>query len=110
MTSDSYQKIDDRLKQNGEYAYPWDKQSFDALIKEYKNEINEVYYFLDFLSQSGEYDYDEYYEQLLKKAKTIIEENLSSNGGNKRIKDKYVWFKNYLLDICQKKRINYANL
>ena len=39
MTDKSYQKIDNRLKQNGVYAYPSEKQSFDNLLVHYKNEL-----------------------------------------------------------------------
>ena len=110
MASNSYQKIDERLKQNGKFAYLEDKKSFDALLKKYQNEINEQFYFLDFLSQGEEYDYKEDYLQILKKAKTIVEENIVIYSGKKQIQNKYVWFKNYLLDVCRNKSIQYKNL
>lgn len=58
-------------------------------------------YFLDYLSQWGEFDYPEDYFEWLEHIRVSVENNLK-NESEPRIKMKYVWFARYYNDTVKK--------
>lgn len=106
----TFDEIDKRLKQNGIYAYQEDKKSFEVLLNSYNNEIGEQFYYLDFLSQDGEFDEPIDYVVFLNKVKRFVEENLNKLNIEKHVQSKYKWLKKELLRICEEKKLDYDNL
>lgn len=105
----TFKKIKENLQKNNPISYLEDLKSFSQIICNYKNEIGEKFYFLDYLSQN-EYEYIEEYYALLSNAKKIAETGLEKYAKNKRVYDKYVWFQQYIQNVCKKKNIAYSEL
>lgn len=102
FTAKTYEKIDNSLKKNGNYACINDIKDFNGLIIKYKDEILNEFYYLDFLSQSGEFDKPEYYLEYIQEVKKIIEKEKTKIIDSHTL-DKYKWFEIYLRNVCAKK-------
>lgn len=109
FTTKTYEKIDTRLKKNGKYAYPNDIKAFNELIMKYKDESLNEFYYLDFLSQYGEFDEPEYYLEYIKKVKKIIEKE-KTKIIDSHTYDKYEWFETYLRNVCKNLDISFEEL
>lgn len=107
MTSKTFKEglyIDDNinsLEQRTEY--------FESVVKYYKNEIDEEFFYVDYLGQREEFDYPSDYLKLLKNAKKIIEKAFKDIK-DKHALEKYKWLKIYLCDKLLKMSLNYETL
>lgn len=68
-----------------------------GMVRNYKNEIEEEFFYVDYLSQRDDFDYEYDYIKLLKATKTIVEDAFK-NVMEKHIREKYIWLKKYLCE------------
>ena len=63
-------------------------------------------YFLNYLQQNSYFDNDVYYQDCLRHMRDFLIYNLNQHQNNKKVLDKYLWYKNYYNEVI-KHKINY---
>lgn len=108
MTEETYKQgvaMDDGIND-----YATRKEFCDSLVREaIINELGEKYYYIDYLNQQDDFDYDDQWLSLLSKAKHIIE-NAFSTIKDKHVLQKYEWFEMYLKKVLKENKIDYKVL
>ena len=99
FSDETFNKIDNMLKDKDAYSYPYDIIDFKKLIKTYKNEINETWHYLDFVSQRQFFDDNEEYAKFMNNIKEFIYSRKKEFKDNKHILDKYIWLENYCNNV-----------
>lgn len=73
---------------------------------EYLNKLlckcdDEDYFYLDYLSQYDEFDYEEQYIDLIIKVRKYIIDNIKHNKNNEHVLKKYIWFAEYYNKVVE---------
>lgn len=76
------------------YGAQYDINDLESILK--RDDYNDIY-FIDILRQGQEFDYNQYYEDLLFSVNSIIKKGLKNK--NKAVKMKYIWLKNYYNEV-----------
>ena len=105
----TYKNLISILKKNNKKNCDDDIKQFRNLFYKFSNETHEKFFYLDYIAQSNEFECNDDYINFLSKAKKIVEDGIATQN-NKHIKEKYVWLKIYIKNVCLRKKIHYKHL
>lgn len=80
-----------------------------GMVRNYKNEIDEEFFYVDYLGQNDDSESICDYNDLMTKTKAIIE-NAFKSITDKHIREKYIWLKKYLCEKLPKGLADYNAL
>ena len=85
------------------------REYFKKVLKSYKNEIDEEFFYVDYLSQSEDFDFYKDYIYFLCNTKKIIEDAFIKIK-DEHVLEKYKWLKKCLCEELSKRSLNYNDL